>query len=120
FLVIDTDGSIEASDVLKVCFEGAAESGLNVLTSDFDSMQNASPLVAQLLREGIPLCSQCQRCEELAICGGGKVPHRYSNSRGFDNPTVWCPDMLKLIGHIRPRVIGSAAESACMSRGSVV
>lgn len=29
------------------------------------------------------------------------MAHRYSRESGFANPTVWCEDMLKLIGHIR-------------------
>jgi uncharacterized protein len=104
FLVIDTDGSIQGSDVLKVCFEGAAESGLNVLTSDFDDLSQARPLVHQLLRHGVSLASSCQRCAERTTCGGGKVPHRYSSQHGFDNPSVWCADMLKLIRHVRARI----------------
>jgi uncharacterized protein len=55
YLIIDTDGSIQTLDTLKVCEEGLAESGLNVF------------------------------------------------EHGFDNPSVWCEDILKLLAHIRRR-----------------
>jgi uncharacterized protein len=34
------------------------------------------------------------------VCGGGYYPHRYSTANGFSNPSVYCPDLMKLIGHI--------------------
>ena len=36
--------------------------------------------------------------------GGGHLPHRYSRANGFDNPSVWCADILKVIAHIRHRL----------------
>jgi uncharacterized protein len=39
------------------------------------------------------------------ICGGWYIPTRYDKDNGFDNPTVYCPDILKLITHIQRCVI---------------
>ena len=54
--------------------------------------------------EGKQIPHACQTCPERDTCGGGYLPHRYSRQRGFDNPSVWCADLLKLFGHIRLRM----------------
>ncbi len=105
YVVIETDGSIEGLDALRVCDEGIASSGLNVLSHAFVELAHARPLVAKALSGQINLCATCQACEHEAICGGGYLPHRYSRRNGFDNPSVWCRDLKVLIAHIRDAVI---------------
>lgn len=95
YLVIDTDGSIQANDVLKVCGEGLSESGLNVVRHGFEDLEAGLPLINRLVNEGMPLCEKCRVCPESEVCGGGSVPNRYSASNEFDNPSVWCEDLLK-------------------------
>ncbi len=109
YLVIDTDGTIQANDALKVTAEGIPESGLNVLSSSFEDLHAGLPLVKRLLEEGLPLATQCQTCAEREVCGGGTAPNRFSVAKGFDNPSIWCRDLLGLIGHIRRRVFDVAA-----------
>jgi uncharacterized protein len=104
YLVIDTDGNIQANDALKVCDDGISESGLNVARNGFDDLHLGLPLVNRLVHEGLKLSAQCQACAERDVCGGGLVTTRYAKANGFDNPSVWCADMLELIGHIRARV----------------
>lgn len=108
YLIVETDGSIEALDALRVCEEGTARSGLNVLRNGFDDLRLGLPLLHQVVHEGLPLPAKCRPCPERHICGGGYLPHRYSRQNGFDNPSVWCADILKLLGHIRSQ-IGNAA-----------
>jgi uncharacterized protein len=114
YLVVDTDGTIQALDALKVCEENIAESGLDVLKNGFDDLQFGLPLVHRMAHVGIPLSAECQRCPESSVCGGGYMPHRYSKARGFDNPSVWCKDILKLLGHMRSKLtqFGLADEGA--------
>jgi uncharacterized protein len=50
------------------------------------------------------LAETCQRCELRRVCGGGHYVHRYRRGTGFRNPSVYCPDLTKLIGHIVDRV----------------
>jgi uncharacterized protein len=101
YLVIDTDGSILANDALKACYDGAPESGLNVLQHSFDDLRAGTPLLYNVMSESIPLCEQCQRCPERDVCGGGSLPNRYSSTAGFMNPSVWCRDLLKFLAHVR-------------------
>jgi uncharacterized protein len=104
YLIIDTDGSILANDALKVCYDGAPESSLNVLSHGFDDLEMGDPLLFRLVNEGMPLCETCLACPERETCGGGAVPHRYSRIRGFMNPSVWCADLLKFLGHVRSAI----------------
>ena len=101
YLVIDTDGSIQALDALKVCWEGVPESGLNLFEHGFDDLYKGLPLLHRVVHEGIPMCAMCNSCHERAICGGGYLPHRYSRTNGFDNPSIWCQDLLTLFAYVR-------------------
>jgi uncharacterized protein len=76
YLVVDTDGTIQALDALKVCKENIADSGLNVLTAGFDDLQFGLPLVHRMVHEGIPLSAECRNCREGSVCAGGYIPHR--------------------------------------------
>ena len=104
YLVIESDGSIQLDDALRVCYEGSCETHLNVETTGFDGLQAATPFAYSLLEEGVPLCATCMRCSEVEVCGGGFLPSRFSRERGFDNPSVWCKDLYRIIRHIRARL----------------
>lgn len=101
YVVVDTDGSILGNDCFKVCADGLADSGLNVLSHGFDDLERAKPLIYLTLTEGLPPARACVDCPEFHVCGGGSAPNRYSSARQFDNPSVWCADLLALIGHVR-------------------
>lgn len=101
YLVIDTDGSIQALDALKVCCEGKPETGLNLSQHGFDDLHKGMPLLHRMVHEGIPTCTTCDACPERATCRGGYLPHRYSRANEFDNPSIWCQDLLKLFTYVR-------------------
>ena len=46
------------------------------------------------------LGSECHACRIRRICGGGLYAHRYRAGTGFANPSVYCPDLMRLITHI--------------------
>lgn len=102
-IVIETDGSLEAVDTLKITYERAPRLGINVLHASFDDAFSHTAVLSGMA--GIhSRCRTCQQCPLLRICGGGYLPHRYSNERGFQNPSVYCHDLAKLILHIRNSV----------------
>jgi uncharacterized protein len=57
-----------------------------------------------MLVEGVAPPEGCRRCPEVDTCAGGHLSHRYSRERLFDNPSVWCEDLLRLLGHLRERL----------------
>ena len=112
FVFVETDGAIEALDVLRICQPGITGTGLNVLSDDFRQIADVSPLHRSTIFTGMPLPTGCQSCVERDTCGGGYLPHRFSRSRGFDNPSVWCADLLRLFAHIRRRLNVDEEETA--------
>ena len=101
-VVIETDGSYEQVDSLKAAFEGAPDTGMNVFDHPMDVVGQHPGIVAR--QQGIAgLCQTCQQCPVVTSCGGGLYTHRHRAGSGFANPSVYCPDLLKLISHISRR-----------------
>ena len=102
-VVIETDGTVEQVDTLKIAFAGATATGLHV---------SSDPLDAALLRPQIAarqiglrgLSASCRACSIRTVCGGGMYAHRYRAGTGFANPSVYCPDLMAVICHIRDRM----------------
>jgi uncharacterized protein len=105
YLVIESDGDIEALDALKVCAPGANALGANIMNGGFGSLAGAPAVLRQAISGDIPLASKCMACREKTTCGGGYLPHRYSEAAGFNNPSVWCDDIFALLSHIRRSMI---------------
>ena len=102
-VVIETDGSYEQVDSLKVAYGGAPETGMNVFSHSLDMVAQHPGIAAR--EQGIAgLCRTCQECPVVSSCGGGLYTHRYRHDgSGFDNPSVYCADLLTLISHISRR-----------------
>jgi uncharacterized protein len=98
--VIEADGSIEQVDTLKAAFHGAATTGLHVSRNSFDEALRLPGVVARQLGV-MALAAQCRACPIHRVCGAGHYPHRYRRGTGFANPSVYCPDLMRLISHIR-------------------
>lgn len=112
-LSVETDGSYHDLDVLKITAQGMTALGCDLQSKSIAEAAQSSQIAThrQLLgKEG--LSEKCLHCPEVEVCGGGSVPHRYS-SQGFRNPTIYCEEMLALIGHARMRMqTALSAESA--------
>ncbi|XYI02530.1 FxsB family cyclophane-forming radical SAM/SPASM peptide maturase [Sorangium sp. So ce1128] len=103
-IVVETDGTLEGVDSLKGTFEGAARLGYNIFDHDFNTVaSHVAVLSRQNGTDG--LCATCRACGVVQICGGGYIPHRYSSSRRFDNPSVYCADLKKVIRHIHAATV---------------
>lgn len=105
-VVIETDGSYEQADSLKAAYDGAPATGYHLLRHCLDEVGGHPGILAR--QAGLRgLCEECRRCPVVASCGGGLYAHRYRSGTGFANPSVYCPDLKKLITHI-----GSQARPA--------
>jgi uncharacterized protein len=99
FIVVETNGEIQAVDTLKTTYPKANHLGLNIFDNSFDDLFSA-PLIIKRQNGWAGLCQTCQRCELVNICGGGYFPQRYSHENGFQNPSIYCADLMKLIREI--------------------
>jgi uncharacterized protein len=117
-LVIETDGSWEQADSLKVTFDGAPATDRSVFRHSVDEAARHPAFAAQ--QQGVAaLCPTCRACPVVRICGGGLYAHRYRarSPAGaadrlpaldqFSNPSVYCADLKALIRQattaMRPR-----------------
>lgn len=57
------------------------------------------------------LCNKCQNCSLEEVCGSGYIAHRFSETNGFDNPTVYCEDLAKIICHIQNKLFDELPEN---------
>lgn len=94
--VIETDGRYEQADSVKIAYDGAPGTGLSVLTHSIDDVSRLRPIAAR--QHGIrELSAVCRSCPVVRQCAGGLYAHRFRTGHGFDNPSVYCPDLRVLI-----------------------
>ncbi|MFI2126909.1 FxsB family cyclophane-forming radical SAM/SPASM peptide maturase [Streptomyces sp. NPDC020299] len=108
-VVVETDGSIEQVDSLKSCYEGAAETGLDVFRHGFDDVLRHPAVAARQTGEDA-LAAGCRACPLLRVCGGGQYAHRYRAGHGFANPSVYCADLQRFIRHVARRLTEDTAR----------
>lgn len=104
-VTIETDGSLEQGDVLKITGQGGAATGLHLAMHSFDDVMESPGIKARRLGlEGLgPVCQQCQL---VKVCGGGHYAHRF-RAGSFLNPSVYCSDLSTLIWHARATIRAS-------------
>jgi uncharacterized protein len=102
-VVIETDGAIEQADTLKAAYHGAPQTGLHVARDPLNTALRLPGVVARQLGMRA-LSAECQACHLRSVCGGGLYAHRYRSGTGFANPSVYCPDLMRLIEYIRDTV----------------
>jgi uncharacterized protein len=102
-VVIETDGSIEQADTLKSTYHGAPQTGLHIARDSLDAAMILPGMVARQLGARA-LSTECRECRIHRVCGGGHYAHRYRPGSGFSNPSVYCPDLMRLITYIRETI----------------
>lgn len=100
-VVVETDGEIEQADWLKTVGDGAPATGFHIDRNSFD--EAAAHPGFQARAAGLAgLSATCRACPVVRVCGGGLYGHRHRQGSGFDNPSVYCADLMKLILHMKP------------------
>jgi uncharacterized protein len=116
-VVIETDGAIEQADTLKAAYLGAPHTGLHVARDRLDAALLLPAVAARQIGERA-LSGACRGCRIRRVCGGGLYAHRYRSGSGFANPSVYCPDLMCLIDHIR-EVMSADITTRLASREAV-
>jgi uncharacterized protein len=88
--VVESDGSIGVSDVMRFCQGQYSVDELNVFNNSFDERTDTYG-IEELQQPG----AECQACPHLKSCGGGYLPHRY-DGRSFANPSIYCEALYAL------------------------
>ncbi|MFF0294232.1 FxsB family cyclophane-forming radical SAM/SPASM peptide maturase [Kitasatospora sp. NPDC004614] len=110
-VVVETDGTLEQADSLKTAYDGAPATGFDVFAHSLDEVARHPGMLER--QSGLAgLAAECRACPVVRSCGGGLYAHRYRTGGGFDHPSVYCGDLLKLITTIRDRVSAPVAVPA--------
>lgn len=109
-VVVETDGSLQPLDVLRVCGDGMTEVGMNVRRHGIEDLRR-TPLFRSCLTNAEVLPEACLQCPVVEACGGGYLPGRWGLGRGFANRNVHCEDLFKVITHVRG-VVAAELRSA--------
>jgi uncharacterized protein len=104
-LVIETDGSIETADTLRICGNGFTKTKFNVAKNELSAIYQGSELARQYYNGHDNLCEVCKNCSLESICGGGYLGHRYSPKNQFDNPSIYCREIVEIICHIQNQLL---------------
>ncbi|MCS3532047.1 uncharacterized protein M2373_003466 [Chryseobacterium sp. JUb7] len=110
--ILETNGNLEVADSIRACYEGITRNDINIHTHEIDSVL-ADPLFDIYINSHQMVNEKCLNCPIYEICGGGFLLNRYSNENGFDNPTIYCHDMIKLVSYIQNDLINSLPEEVC-------
>jgi uncharacterized protein len=112
-LVIDTDGSITKNDTLKSSFNGADRfaQGWSVHRNTLKNILSSDEFAESHALQR-PTSKICLSCPELQVCGGGMTLHRWRDTNGYDNTSVYCADQLLVIGQIRSQLAAIQAKCA--------
>ncbi len=108
YVVVDTDGNIQGNDALRICEPKLCDTELNVQRDGFGDLAKGSPFIVAAMEGAISPSPTCLACRHLAVCGGGNMPHRYSRSNGFRNPSAWCEDLKIFCDHVQGRLLAEA------------
>lgn len=110
--VLETNGNLEVADSIRACYEGITRNEINIHTHEIDAVLE-DPLFDIYINSHQMVNEKCLNCPIYEICGGGFLLNRYSNENGFDNPTIYCHDMIKLVTHIQNDLIDSLPADVC-------
>ncbi|MFC9507237.1 FxsB family cyclophane-forming radical SAM/SPASM peptide maturase [Streptomyces sp. NPDC057002] len=111
-VVVETDGTFEQADSLKIAYPGAPAMGMTVFSHSLDEVA-AHPAMRKRRRGIAGLCTSCRSCSVVRMCGGGLYAHRFRAENGFDNPSVFCRDLKKMISYFqdRPRLVRASRQT---------
>ncbi len=98
-----TDGSLEPLDVIRITGSGATATEMNIFDHSFEDMKDC-PVWREAYNSSMRPCATCLSCDYVQACGGGFLPHRYSDENGYNNPSVYCEDIKGLLHHIWDRI----------------
>jgi uncharacterized protein len=120
YLTIEADGFYHTTDILKVAYENASAMGISLKNTTIEDAANHRKVEDYnnlLAKENLPQI--CKSCDVIDICGGGSLPHRYSEANGFDNPTIYCQEMRALITHAKQRLTDEIDKELAIEKRAV-
>lgn len=111
---LNTSGRLEPHDVLRISGEARVATNCNILSNEISDIET-DPLWIEVREASTSLCPACEQCRFKNACGGGHIAQRWSDSRNYNNPSVYCSDLTSILEHIAKKIsidIERTTESA--------
>ena len=104
-LIVETNGDIRKNDTLRASYDGADlfEHCWNIKDCTLSDVLSSHEYLSYATMQ-TPTCTECQRCPYLTLCGGGMPLYRWSETDGYNNPSIYCKDHALLIDHVIHRL----------------
>ncbi len=109
--VLESDGSYQLLDVLRICGEDATRTPLHIEQHSFADFLAAT---AGTLPKP---CARCLTCAAFNACGGGYLPHRFDGV-SYDNPSYFCDVLFGLHRHILTHLAKVTPPELWQTRGA--
>jgi uncharacterized protein len=113
-LIVESDGELRKNDTLRSSFDGADffNTRWNVSTTEISEVLGSYEFNCYS-RMQTPTSAECIKCPHLYVCGGGMPLYRWSDARGYDSPSVYCRDHIKIINKISEALIKEGCFAKC-------
>jgi uncharacterized protein len=105
-LTMLTDGKLEPLDVLRISSNGSTNTTIDIFNNEIQDVTNDETWL-NAYYASLNLNKKCNTCEFKNACGGGYLPHRYSLKNGYDNPSVYCDDLIEIYTYIWSKIKSS-------------
>lgn len=102
-LTIDTDGSIQLIDDLRICGNSFVELGLKVKKNELNDFFSQRKVLA-LYQAEKELPEKCVKCKYLNVCGSGGHAFRYTGEEKYNAPSIYCEETYQLIEYIESMI----------------
>lgn len=106
-----TDGSLEPLDVLRIAGYESTKTELSIFNNTFQDIVK-NPIWQEAFSASLNLCDECNSCKYKKACGGGFLPHRWSNKNRYDNTSVYCKDLIEIFDHASKRIFSDLKISS--------
>jgi uncharacterized protein len=104
-ITISSKGDILPDDILRPIFKQLDQTIYNISNDSLKDFLEKSAINKILASASTNLPLQCHNCEWLNICGGGHLINRYSKDNFFNNPSVYCKDLIFIYNPIKQFLI---------------
>ncbi len=101
---VSSKGDIAPDDILRTTDPRMMQLGLNVATHSLQDVL-LDPVLNQLNDYLFTLPKGCQGCDFETVCHGGDLYHRYRSANGFDNPSIYCGTLKKVLAEIAETLV---------------
>lgn len=102
-VIVNPDGAIEPTDVLRIAGHDRTRTNISVFTAPLQDITKNSTW-KYIFNQSFSLHAKCLSCRHRDACAGGHISQRWSSENGYDNPSIYCPDFLKIFDHLSAKL----------------